>query len=61
MAKKTSTLKIKLVRGLAGKSGWEKKIVQSLGLRKVNQIKEHKDNPIIRGMLRKVNHLVEVN
>jgi large subunit ribosomal protein L30 len=32
----------------------------ALGLRKINAVREHDDNPVIRGMINKVQHLVEV-
>lgn len=32
----------------------------ALGLRKINAVREHDDNPVIRGMINKVKHLVEV-
>ena len=32
----------------------------SLGLRHINHSVEHEDNPVIKGMIRKVAHLVEV-
>lgn len=57
MAKK---LKVKLVRGLAGKKNIEIKIAGSLGLRKTNQERVHPDNPIIRGQIRKIKHLLEI-
>lgn len=34
--------------------------VRSLGLRKLGQTVEHDDNPVIRGMVHKVRHLVVV-
>ena len=34
--------------------------VRALGFKKLNQIKEVNDNPVIRGMLFKVKHLVEI-
>jgi large subunit ribosomal protein L30 len=34
--------------------------VESLGLRKLNQTREHTDSPTLRGMLHSVRHLVEV-
>ena len=34
--------------------------VAGLGLRRLHQTVEHEDTPSIRGMLRKVEHLVEV-
>lgn len=34
--------------------------VQALGLRKLHQTVEHEDTPQIRGMIKKVSHLVQV-
>ena len=34
--------------------------LQALGLKKINQIVEHKDTPSLRGMLDVVNYLVKV-
>lgn len=56
---KEKQIKVKLVRGLAGKDKKQKMIVASLGIRKVNQERVHKDNPVIRGMIRRVLHLVK--
>lgn len=38
----------------------QKKIMESLGLHKMNQTVEHEDTPNILGMINKVNHLVSV-
>ena len=59
MAKK-NTLKIKLVKSPIGYSKRQKGTVRALGLKKVNDIVEHTDTPVIRGMIFKVSHLVEV-
>ena len=32
----------------------------ALGLKKINQVVEHKDNPQIRGMLEIIKHMVRV-
>ena len=55
-----STLKVQLVRGLPGKLGKHRRIITSLGLRKINQVREHKDCPEIRGQIKKVSYLVRV-
>ena len=34
--------------------------IRALGLRKLNSTVEHDDSPVIRGMIRKVKHLVVV-
>ena len=53
-------LQVKLVKSTIGAIPKHKKIVKALGLRKLQQVVEHQDNPQIRGMINKVNHLVEV-
>ena len=62
MAKTKDSKKIKviLVRGIAGKKEKEIKVLQGLGLRKVNQVVEHIPSPNILGMIEKVKHLVKV-
>ena len=53
-------LRVKLVRGLAGKSEAQIKAVKSLGLRKVGQVVLLEDNPMVRGTIRKAIHLLQV-
>ena len=60
MAKKEKILKIKLVRSPIGNSERHKATIRALGLRKIGQAVEQKDTLSVRGMLAKVNHLVEV-
>lgn len=38
----------------------QRKTLHALGLRKINAEREHDDNSVIRGMITKVAHLVEV-
>ncbi len=59
MAKK-KTLKITLVRSPIGYPVQQKNTVKALGLKKMRQTVEHQDTPVIRGMIFKVSHLVEV-
>jgi len=53
-------IKIRLKGSLIGASQAQRKVVQSLGLRKLNQVVEHYETPTIMGMVNKVPHLVEV-
>ncbi|MBS4959953.1 MAG: 50S ribosomal protein L30 [Clostridiales bacterium] len=53
-------LKITLAKSTIGVVPKHKKIVQALGLRKVNSTKIQQDNAAIRGMIAKVNYLVKV-
>lgn len=59
MAKKTK-IKIKLVKSLCKTKKDQVGTLRALGLRKLHQVKEHDDNPVIRGMVFKVKHMVEV-
>ncbi len=53
-------LKITLKRSLIDKSKKTKRIIRSLGLRKIGQTVIHKDVPAIRGQVEKVRRYVEV-
>ncbi len=55
-----STIKIKQVRSRIGIPAVQKKTLDALGLRKMNRVVEHEDNPSIRGMVEKVKHLVTI-
>ena len=66
VAKKTSSkktggaLKVKWVRSFIGCTDDMRQTIRGLGLRKMQQVVEHQDSPAVRGMIRKVRHLVEV-
>jgi len=53
-------IKIKLVKSTIGKVEAHRRTIEALGLRKVGQVVEKEDTPQIRGMIQKVNHMVEV-
>jgi len=53
-------IKIKLVKSPICTPETHKKVVRSLGLRKINQIVERPDNPSFRGMVLKVPHLLQI-
>ncbi|WFS63690.1 50S ribosomal protein L30 [Pseudodesulfovibrio thermohalotolerans] len=53
-------IKVKQIKSKIACKPHQVKILESLGLHKINQVKEHDDNPVIRGMIYKVRHLVEV-
>jgi large subunit ribosomal protein L30 len=60
MAKKGKTIKIQLVKSPFGYKKDQIGTVRALGLNKMNQVREHEDNDVIRGMVFKVKHLVKV-
>jgi large subunit ribosomal protein L30 len=53
-------LKITLTRSLIGRPEDQRATVKALGLKKTNSAVTQDDNPVIRGMIRKVEHLVTV-
>ncbi len=53
-------LRVTLVKSIIGSSEVQRATVKSLGLRKMHGWTEHNDTPQIRGMIRKVEHLVKV-
>ncbi|MHB9093868.1 MAG: 50S ribosomal protein L30 [Eubacteriales bacterium] len=53
-------LKVTLVKSMIGSSETQRATVKTLGLNKLNSTSEHNDTPQIRGMVRKVEHLVKV-
>ncbi len=53
-------LRVKYVKSAIGYPKDQKATIQALGFRKLQQTVEHEDHPTIRGMIRKVNHLVQV-
>lgn len=53
-------IKVKQVRSAIDRPAKQKKTLQALGLKKINQVVEHEDNPQINGMIAKVGHLVQV-
>ena len=53
-------LKITQVKGLVGAKQNQKDTIRTLGLHKIHQSVEREDTPSVRGMIRTVAHLVEV-
>ena len=53
-------LRVKWVKSAIGYSKDQKATIRALGLHKLQQTVEHEDNLAMRGMIRKVNHLVKV-
>lgn len=59
--KKTAkTLKITLIKSPIGYSKRQKGTVKALGLSRMNQCVTHDDTLVIRGMIDKVSHLIQV-
>ncbi len=54
------TLKITLVKSVIGQVPKNRKVVEALGLRKINQTIELPDNASTRGAIQKIRHMVKV-
>ena len=54
------TVKVRLVKGLRGAQGRHRLSVRALGLNKLNDVRELKDSPQVRGLINKVHYLVRV-
>jgi large subunit ribosomal protein L30 len=55
-----SQLKVTLVKSLIDQKEPLKRTTRALGLRRIGASRVHDDNPVIRGMIFKVKHLVKV-
>lgn len=55
-----ATIKIKQIRSRIGSPKDQKRTLDALGLRKINQIVEHEETPSVLGMVNKVKHLVAI-
>jgi large subunit ribosomal protein L30 len=53
-------LKITWTKSGIGRPGNQRRIIKSLGLRRLHHSVVHQDSPTIRGMVNKVSHLVHV-
>lgn len=53
-------LRVTYTKSAIGYRQDQKATIRALGLRKLNQVVEHDDTPVIRGMVNKVSHLVTV-
>ncbi len=53
-------IKITLKRSFIGKCEKHRRILKSLGLRKLNQSVIHDDLPSVRGVTDKISHMVEI-
>jgi large subunit ribosomal protein L30 len=55
-----ATIKIKQVRSAIKRPADQKATIKALGFRKLNQVVEHEATPQILGMVKKVQHMLEV-
>ena len=55
-----ATIKIKQTKSRIGAPKDQKQTLDALGLTKMSRVVEREDNPAVRGMIRKVSHLVTI-
>ncbi len=55
-----ATIKIQQTKSRIGAPIDQKRTLDALGLKKLYNVVEKEDSPIVRGMIRKVHHLVTV-
>ncbi|MDQ3618972.1 MAG: 50S ribosomal protein L30 [Actinomycetota bacterium] len=53
-------LRVTQIRSAQSRGAKQQGTMRALGIRRIGQTVEHEDVPVIRGMIRKVEHLVEV-
>ena len=56
-----ASLKITLIRSPIGAKPKQKATAEALGLRKLHATVTQKDNPAIRGMIYRIQHLIKVD
>ncbi|MBF0421506.1 MAG: 50S ribosomal protein L30 [Magnetococcales bacterium] len=56
----SGTIRIRKIGSIIGRPEKHRKVMESLGLRKMGQERVLPDNPAVRGMIKKVPHLVQV-
>jgi large subunit ribosomal protein L30 len=55
-----ATLKVTQVKSKIGSTKRQKKNLEALGIKRMNHSVEKEDTPQIRGIIKKIEHLVEV-
>ena len=55
-----ATIKIKQIGSPIRRPGHQRKMLVGLGLNKMNRTRELQDSPEVRGMIRKVSHMVSI-
>jgi large subunit ribosomal protein L30 len=60
MANEAKTIKIRQVRSAIGTKREHREVLKGLGLRRIRHVVERPDTPAVRGMVRKIQYLLEV-
>ena len=60
MAEAKKTLKVRQTGSPIRREGSQRATLTGLGLKKIGQVRELEDTPSVRGMIRKISHMVEI-
>jgi large subunit ribosomal protein L30 len=60
MVKSSTKITVKLVRSMNGTTDKVKSNIRGLGLRKIGQSAELENTPSVRGMIKKIIHMLEI-
>ena len=60
MAISKKTIRIKQIGSSIGRKFDQKQTLIGVGLNKIGRVRELEDTPSVRGMVRKVSHLIEI-
>ena len=60
MSKASSKITVKLIKSMNGTTEKVKASVRGLGLRKIGQSSELENTPSVRGMIKKIIHMLEI-
>ena len=59
-AKKNATIRVEQIKSPIGYPKKQREVLRSLGLRRIRHVVEREDSPAVRGMVRKISHLVRI-
>lgn len=60
MASEKQMIKIEQYKSPIGYSKKQREVLRGLGLRRIRHVVEREDSPAVRGMVRKISHLVRI-
>ena len=60
MASEKKTVKIEQVKSPIGYNHKQREVLRGLGLRRIRHVVEREDSPAVRGMVKKIAHLVRI-
>ena len=58
--KDANTVRVRLIKSTSSCQGRHRLSVKALGLRKINDVRELKDSPSVRGLINKIGYLIRV-